>query len=82
MSISFSVSQCQQMQTLAVWLESAHGPALETAFAYQRAWTALERALTLYKSGRLPLSEVRKCHKTVCDFLVDAAKRHPGLRDF
>lgn len=82
MSISFNVTQAQQMQALTVWLETAIGPALETAFSYQEKWSALARAMELYRAKRLPLSEVRKHHKALCDFLVDAAKRHPGLRDF
>lgn len=82
MSISFTVTQAQQMQTLTVWLETATGPALSTAFAYCDKWLALADAMALYRAKRLPLSEVRKHHKALCDFLVDAARRHPGLRDF
>lgn len=82
MSISFNVSQAAQMRALTTWLDVAIGEPLKTAMEAQDLFVRLDEAFAAYRRGRLPLSEVRKHHKAVCDFLIVAARRHPGLRDF
>lgn len=82
MSISFTVSQAQQIQTLAVWLETGLGDALSTAFLFDQEWRKLGKAYELYRAKRLPLSSVRKQHKIVCDLLINAATRYVELRNF
>lgn len=79
MSISFNVSQTRQIRILTTWLGSAVGEDLETAFEAQDLLTRLDVAFDAYRRGRLPLSEVRKRHGAVCDFLADAARRHADL---
>lgn len=82
MSITFTISQANRLQVLTTWLDAATGEPLRAAFEAAELFGKLSQAYEAYRGGRLPLSEVRKHHKAMCDFLVVAARRHPGLRDF
>lgn len=82
MSISFNITQTHRIACLAEWLSTSSGEALDFACAVLRQRRNLERAFALYMRGTLPLSEVRKHHRQVCDLLEDAAKHFPELDVF
>lgn len=82
MSVSFSLTQGLELQCLATWASTGLLDELNEKLDYSNVMLSLRDSYLAYVDGRLPMSELRKQHKTVCTLLVRAARLYPGLRSY
>lgn len=85
MSISFtSVHLNRVRHIMNISVHAAQGfrisaDALELQNNFEDRWCQYLRYVKAYRDGEMRMSDLRKQHRAMCDFLDDAARRYPQL---
>ena len=83
MSISFSATNVNRIRVLAEWHEtSTAARPCPVASEFTNRWYEYGCAIRRYRMGDCRLSELRKRHRELCDFLEATARSYPSIDAF